>query len=128
MKNLIFTIALIFGGNSANAYAVSEEAPLAVLKISDGRSILTKDGLSVYIFDEDSGGISSCYDACASAWPAVLVTAETVLGSSMGVTVRNDGAQQLTYKGQPVYFFVGDGASEDINGDGLGGVWHIIVL
>ena len=48
------------------------------------------------------------------------------LGANLGVTTRKDGSQQLTHKGKPIYLFAGDGAPGDINGDGLGGVWHIV--
>ncbi|MBY0385559.1 hypothetical protein K2X05_10415 [bacterium] len=132
MKMILFAILVtstfIVNASYGNGAAkVDEDAPLKVTKLSDGREILTKDGMTVYIFDNDQGSVSSCYDACAKAWPPVLAVAGEVLGESMGVTTRKDGSQQLTYDGLPIYFFAGDGAEGDINGDGLGGVWHIIL-
>lgn len=105
-------------------------APLTALALATGENILTADqGLTVYVFDVDTTSESQCYNACENAWPPVLAPAAGVaLGANMGTTVRKDGAIQLTREGRPLYYYIGDGAAGDINGDGLGGVWHIVTL
>lgn len=130
MKKMLFSMVIAASLLAQASYGnneVSEEAPLKVTTLSDGRKILSKDGLTVYTFDNDLSSESSCYDACAKAWPPVLAVAGEALGQEMGLTTRKDGTQQLTYDGAPIYFFAGDGVEGDINGDGLGGVWHIIL-
>jgi predicted lipoprotein with Yx(FWY)xxD motif len=42
------------------------------------------------------------------------------------VMKRDDGTPQWAFKGQPLYFFVGDAQPGDVNGDKSGGVWHVI--
>ena len=32
---------------------------------------------------------------------------------------------QVAYDGRPVYYFVGDAAAGDVNGQGLNGVWYV---
>lgn len=133
MKTLLFTvmsfIAITSYANCGTASEVDANAPLSVVALTDGRNVLAADqGLTVYIFDVDTTSESQCYDSCEKAWPPVLVPAGAVLGANMGTTVRKDGSQQLTHNGRPIYFYIGDGAQGEINGDGLGGVWHIITL
>jgi predicted lipoprotein with Yx(FWY)xxD motif len=41
------------------------------------------------------------------------------------VIKRDDGTQQWTYKNKPLYTWSGDIEQGDMNGDGLGGVWHV---
>ena len=39
---------------------------------------------------------------------------------------RPDGAQQVAYKSRPLYRFSGDSKPGDINGDGVGNIWHAV--
>lgn len=113
-------------------YALADDterfAPLTEFKLADGRDVVaTKEGRVAYTFDVDDTNVSNCYDACAKTWPPILIQDATVLKAPMGATTRKDGTLQLTLEGQPLYFFKGDKNPGDINGDGLGNVWHIIV-
>jgi predicted lipoprotein with Yx(FWY)xxD motif len=124
MKTLIF--ALFATMISATAFA---QSPLSQVTLNDGRTILANaEGLSVYTFDPDEPNVSNCYNGCAKAWPPVLVKSAQGLQAPLGTTQRKDGTLQVTVNGQPVYLFVGDSNSGDINGDGLDDVWHLIVL
>ena len=38
---------------------------------------------------------------------------------------RDDGTNQVTFKLIPLYYFAGDSAAGDTNGEGVGGVWHL---
>ena len=75
--------------------------------VGDGR------GLAVYIFDKEQRGRSECYGACAKAWPPVLAKGRPVAGMGsdrelLGTTRRRDGKRQLTYRGQPLYYYEHD--------------------
>jgi predicted lipoprotein with Yx(FWY)xxD motif len=41
----------------------------------------------------------------------------------IGLATQADGSQQVTYDGRPLYYFKGDAAAGDVNGQGVGGVW-----
>ena len=43
------------------------------------------------------------------------------------VVVRKDGAKQIAVDGKPLYTYVGDSKAGEFNGDGLGGIWHIVL-
>jgi predicted lipoprotein with Yx(FWY)xxD motif len=76
--------------------------------------------------DNDRDGKSACNGGCAVAWPPALATAETPWSSEFSIIVREDGTDQWTFKGLPLYRFSGDAQPGDVDGDGLGGVWHAI--
>jgi predicted lipoprotein with Yx(FWY)xxD motif len=90
--------------------------------------------LSVYLFEADTGGKSTCSAGCASVWPAVTTsgTAQTgggALASDVGTIVRSDGTRQVTYKGHPLYFFAKDKDGGDSYGQGIksfGSSWYVL--
>jgi predicted lipoprotein with Yx(FWY)xxD motif len=88
--------------------------------------ITDEDGMTLYIFerDERGSGESACYGSCAENWPPV--PAGNAGGPGYGSIMRVDGVKQLTYEGWPVYYFAGDRVAGEMNGDGLGNVWHVL--
>lgn len=88
--------------------------------------VTAKDGMTLYIFDKDAGGVSACYDDCAKKWPPYLGKADDKLTEGWTLLKRKDDTMQWAYDGKPVYFFAGDKAKGDAAGDGMGGVWHVI--
>lgn len=94
-----------------------------------GIYLVDGDGLTLYTFDNDSSTVSACAGSCAETWPPVVgqpVTAiVTGIDGTFGRIERDDGAIQVTYNARPLYYFSGDGAPGETNGDGIGGVWHL---
>jgi predicted lipoprotein with Yx(FWY)xxD motif len=106
----------------------SEDSALGVI-LTDG------NGNTLYAFDPDGQGASTCYDDCATTWPPFLAKGELeVSGKSddptdpklLGTVKRDDGGRQVTYNDWPLYFFSGDQAAGETNGQGVGGVWHVV--
>jgi predicted lipoprotein with Yx(FWY)xxD motif len=88
-------------------------------------------GMTLYLFTNDTPGVSNCYDQCAERWPPLLVEGEPVLGNNIdaaliGTTERTDGTTQLTYNGWPLYYWYEDMAPGDTLGQGVGDVWYVI--
>ncbi len=86
-------------------------------------------GFTLYVFDNDQTvpGTSQCNDGCAASWPPVLVTDGEASGViNLSVITRADGSKQAAYNGRPLYFYVGDTAVGEINGEGAGGVWWTV--
>jgi hypothetical protein len=49
--------------------------------------------------------------------------------SDIGTISRSDGAKQVTYAGHPLYYFVGDKAAGQTNGEGVNGFgapWYLL--
>src|SRR5205807_5071076 len=90
--------------------------------------------LTVYMFEDDRGSKSNCNAACAKAWPPVVTSGTPGVGgkaasADLGTTMRSDGAQQVTYKGHPLYYFIKDKDDGDAYGEGkhaFGADWYVI--
>jgi len=44
----------------------------------------------------------------------------------LGTTTRTDGSVQVTYNGHPLYYYAGDSAAGDVNGEGKLSLWYVI--
>ncbi|CAN5116107.1 hypothetical protein BH24CHL7_BH24CHL7_16010 [soil metagenome] len=89
---------------------------------------LAVDGRAVYTFTPDTNNTSTCFDDCALTWPPVtgsVVAGEGVAGTLGGFTRPAGGGRQVTYNGDPLYFFAADTAEGDTRGEGRGGVWFL---
>ena len=101
---------------------------------SAGAFLTDGSGRAVYLWAKDGMNMSDCSGACAAAWPAVPATGTvTATGgakaSDLGTITRSDGTKQVTYDGHPLYFFVGDSAAGQTNGQGsdnFGAKWWLV--
>jgi predicted lipoprotein with Yx(FWY)xxD motif len=98
-----------------------------------GRIVGDGPGLAVYIFDKEERGRSECYGACAKAWPPVLAKGRPVAGAGLdadllGTTRRRTGRRQVTYRGQPLYYYEHDRPGLVLCHDVVefGGTWLVI--
>lgn len=94
-----------------------------------GRVLTDGTGMTLYVFFEDGEGESRCYDACAENWPPLLTAGDpaaegAVEGRLLGTVQRDDGTEQVTYDGQPLYLYTGDSEPGDVRGFGSGNVWY----
>lgn len=101
-----------------------------ILTVSDNAAELTssridKDNFTLYTFDNDPLDSSACSGNCINAWPPLLADEGAVIKGLLTLVDVADGNKQWAYKGKPLYFFASDTAAGDINGDGVGNVWHI---
>jgi predicted lipoprotein with Yx(FWY)xxD motif len=121
---------------AAAASSAAVGARLAVAqKPGIGAYLTDSNGRSVYLFLKDKGDSSSCYDACAAAWPPVVAPGGTVAGDSavrtdlLGMSQRRDGTTQVTYKGAPLYYYEDDKRPGDITGQNkteFGAEWYLV--
>lgn len=101
-------------------------APAFAQDVMEKDGILTDaNGMTLYTFDKDEGGVSACYDKCAENWPPLLAAADAVAEGEFGLTERTDGTKQWTYDGMPLYLWIKDTKPGDMTGDGVNEVWHV---
>jgi len=101
---------------------------------SAGAFLTAGSGRAVYLWAKDGMNMSACSGACAAAWPPVPATGKlTATGgakaSDLGTITRSDGTKQVTYDGHPLYYFVGDSAAGQTNGQGsdnFGAKWWLV--
>lgn len=82
-------------------------------------------GRTVYTFDKDEMNKSNCSGGCLTAWPIFAASAGAAAQGDFGL-IDAGGAKQWTVKGKPLYYFAGDTKAGERNGEGKGGVWHIV--
>lgn len=118
-------------GTTATTKA-SAPGTIGTRSTSAGTVVVDAAGKTLYKFDKDTAGSgsSACSGACATTWPPETVTGTPTAGAgvagTIGVITRTDGTQQVTLDGHPLYHFSGDQAAGDTNGNGFGGIWHVV--
>ena len=89
---------------------------------------------ALYAFTRDRrGGKSTCYGACAVAWPPYFASGRLRAGrgikrSLLGTVRRRDGRRQITYRGWPLYYYEHDPVGKVLcqNVREFGGLWLVL--
>jgi predicted lipoprotein with Yx(FWY)xxD motif len=118
-------------GGDTSTVTPQKAGAAASISVDDGH-LVDRSGLTLYLFEADTGTTSTCTGACASAWPPVTTEGDpTASGAAkagmLGTTQRDDGSTQVTYAGHPLYRYGGDSAPGDTNGagsDAFGAEWY----
>lgn len=96
------------------------------LPASSATMLTANNGMTLYVFDKDTGGVPTCCDRCAKQWPPYLTKGSEKMGEGWATVKRKDGSMQWTYHNRPVYFYADDKKAGDANGDRVGRIWHAI--
>ncbi|WP_284741257.1 COG4315 family predicted lipoprotein [Amycolatopsis sp. RTGN1] len=96
-----------------------------------GLMLVDGTGYTIYRYDRDSTNPSrsNCNDACAAKWIPVKTGGPAPIDvdqSLIGQITRDDGTQQATLAGWPLYHFVGDSEPADTSGQGADQAWYPI--
>ena len=95
-----------------------------------GDFLTDSTGMTLYYFTRDTVNKSVCAGNCVVNWP--LFYSETITvpaslkASEFGTITRDDGKKQTTFRGYPLYYYIGDKKPGDLTGEGVGSVWYII--
>jgi predicted lipoprotein with Yx(FWY)xxD motif len=112
-------------GGSASAETYEVKVAQATINGASASFLTGEDGKTLYIFKKDTAnsGKSACgAGTCSDNWPAFTVEDASQLKADSGVSgkldviTRDDGTKQVTYNGQPLYYFAGDSAAGATNG------------
>ena len=113
--------------------APAARGPLVKLRDSQfGPVIFNGRDQAAYTFTRDRGR-SRCYGECAKAWPPFFARGQPRAGRGvkpelLGTVRRTDGQRQVTYAGQPLYFYEHDPKGEVLCNDiaEFGGTWFAV--
>jgi len=119
---------------TSSATSQAQGAVITVGTSSLGPMIVDSRGLTLYLFEADTGTSSTCSGACAQTWPPLLTKGAPQAGNGasaaqLGTTARADGTTQVTYGGHPVYYYAGDTKPGDTSGEGInsfGAGWDML--
>ena len=98
------------------------EGPAKTADTRKGTTLVNAKGMTLYVFDQDTGGRSHCTADCARTWHPLLAPEGATASGSWSVISRAGGTKQWAYKGKPLYTYARDREAGDVSGDGVGGV------
>ena len=126
----------LYGGNSTSTAPATAKGVSLAAKHDKLGTVLAAGPkrLTVYLFESDHGGVSSCSGECAKVWPPVTTQGAPASGAGakandIATITRPDGSKQVTYKGHPLYYFAKDKDDGDAYGQGLksfGAAWYVL--
>jgi predicted lipoprotein with Yx(FWY)xxD motif/polyisoprenoid-binding protein YceI len=124
----------ITGHNVRNVWAAAWPTTKVLLGGNDelGRFLTGVNGMTLYRFNADEPGMSSCYDQCEANWPPLLLAEGEALNGGAGVVgqlgtiERDDGMSQITYAGMPLYYWVNDEEPGDAAGQNVNEAWFVM--
>ena len=96
------------------------------MQTTSGKVLASPGGMTLYTFDKDTQGTSTCYGDCAQAWPPFLGGSGAKEADFLTLVPRNDGTKQWAAKGKPLYTFTKDVKPGEVKGDGYNNVWHVV--
>ncbi|MDE2384658.1 MAG: hypothetical protein KGO53_08570 [Alphaproteobacteria bacterium] len=115
MKTTLSFVSLAFAAAMAASPALSAEM------------LTAENGMTLYVYDKDAGGVPSCDGDCAKNWPPYAAKEGDTAKKDWSMVKRSDGSLQWAYEGKPLYFFAKDAKKGDKTGDGMGGAWHVVM-
>jgi predicted lipoprotein with Yx(FWY)xxD motif len=139
----VVVAAFAVGGVSASVFAVSTAGAVTSREAKNGTVSIVKtnkfgkvlvSGDTLYTLKPSK---TACTAACLKVWPEFVLPAGVtkatagsgVSASKLGTVTRPGGVTQVTYGGKPLYFFSGDTAAGQVNGNvtDTWGKWSAVV-
>ena len=117
----------------AQSSAAARGTRIVVRGSQFGRMLFNGRRQAIYIFQRDGRRKTNCYGECAEAWPPVYTQGHPRAGagvrkSLLGTITRRDGRRQVTYAGQPLYYYAHEGPGQVLchNVNLNGGLWWVV--
>jgi predicted lipoprotein with Yx(FWY)xxD motif len=104
-----------------------------------GKILTDAVGTTVYFSEQETDGTTRCTQACLKLWTPVGIPMDASAHAKidgLGNVKRSDNGQnQVTYQGKPLYTYILDSGAGDTKGLTAGGdfdgrhfAWHVVVL
>jgi len=94
-----------------------------------GTVLVGPNGRTLYYLSTESASAIACTSGCTATWTPLTVPAgssATGVPGTLGTATRPEGTVQVTYQGHPVYYYAGDSAPGQTNGQGVDGTWFVL--
>jgi predicted lipoprotein with Yx(FWY)xxD motif len=131
---IVIAMAATTGQSAQATQSAGSGVKVGVASTALGRVLVDGRGRTLYLFEKDTGPMSTCSGACAANWPPFTAKSKPAVSggaTSADITLikRSGGQEQVTYKGHPLYYYSGDKAAGDTNGQGVsafGAPWFVL--
>lgn len=129
-RTAVFSLALLMVTLLASGAFAAHHAVKTATSDTLGTYLTDKEGMTLYYFKKDSPGTSACSGGCVDKWPLfyreTVVPPEGIPASDFATITRDDGKKQTTFRGYPLYYWVGDAKPGETKGNDLKDVWYVI--
>ncbi len=111
-------------------YVAKQDYTVMIASTPQAGAFLTDQlGRTLYTFNQDSTGTSTCSGTCIATWPAfsanTIVAPSVLKPSDFTPVTRADGAKQWAFMGKPLYYYTGDSGPGMTNGQGFINKWYV---
>jgi predicted lipoprotein with Yx(FWY)xxD motif len=96
-----------------------------------GNILVDQNGMTLYLFTNDTPDTSNCDAACQALWPPLISQGTPKAGPGVdaaliGVATQADGQKIVTYDHQPLYYKATDKEAGDKTGEGVKNIWFAV--
>jgi predicted lipoprotein with Yx(FWY)xxD motif len=119
------TMLIAIGVLAATTMLAFAAEPVKMMDTKMGKVMATEKGMTLYTFDKDAKGKSNCDKDCLKKWPAFHADAKAKAEGKWSLVKAADGKEMWAYDDKPLYAYAEDKKAGEMNGDGVGGVWHM---
>jgi predicted lipoprotein with Yx(FWY)xxD motif len=96
-----------------------------------GNILVDQNGITLYIFTNDTANTSNCDAACQAIWPPLVSQGTPKAGPGVdaaliGVATQANGEKIVTYDHHPLYAKATDKKTGDKTGEGVKNVWFAV--
>jgi len=129
------TVAPSIAGGASDKKHTKAHGALVKIEKSDkyGRVLVTSSGKTLYLLTADTATTLACNTGCTALWRPLMTKGKPRAGKGVSAkklgTVKRGSKLQVTYDGHPLYRYVGDTRSGQMNGEGIasyGGTWYVL--
>jgi len=118
----------VAGANCTGATA-TPPSTVQVGTVGGKQALVDAAGCALYLNNQDNATSSACDATCLQTWTVVVGPGQTGTGADqakLGTFTRDDGKVQVTYNSHQLYYFRGDTAPGQTNGQGLNQLWYLV--
>lgn len=131
------TVPFASGATSKKAHTSSVTVRISTKSVKGlGEILVDGKGKTLYMFAPDKHKAVTCFKTCAKIWPPLFlpaggkaVAAGAAHQSLIGSDKDSAGGRVVTYKGWPLYLYLGDTKPGQAFGQALnvnGGLWYVL--
>lgn len=120
-KGLVTENDLIMINKTQGNKPEPQALPIISVRIDEdmGQILTASNGMTLYVNSDDEKGLSNCDEECRSDWVPFVSEGELTPNlEATGTLMMIADTKQITYGGQPLYFWASDNAPGDANGEG----------